>query len=69
MPKLEYPTAFEGGLVGTKCTEDIEHRESYMHVPYKMLLSVKSTAQHPILKGIIEEHPECFAEEEQDDFE
>ena len=69
MPKLEYPAEFEGGLVGTKCLADIEHREAYLHVPYKMLLSVKSTVEHPVLGQILEEHPECFAEEICDDFE
>ena len=43
MPKLEYPATFEGGLIGTRCKEDIQHREAYLFVPYKMLLSVKKT--------------------------
>ena len=41
MPKLEFPAFFENGLLGVKCKEDINHREAYLFVPYKMKLSVK----------------------------
>ena len=40
MPKLQYPATFEGGLIGTKVTKDILHREVYLYVPYKMIISV-----------------------------
>ena len=40
MPKLEYPAYFEDGLVGVKVTQDIAHREAYLAVPYKMIISV-----------------------------
>ena len=69
MPKLEYPAYFEGGLLGVKCKEDIEHREVYLYVPYKMMLTVKDTQSHPILGEVIQQHPECFEEEENDDWE
>ena len=69
MPKLEYPAYFEGGLLGTKVTEDIEHREAYLYVPYKMLLSVNGTQEHMILGGIIIDNPECFEEDDCDDWE
>ena len=46
MPKLEFPAYFEGGLLGTRVTQDIQHREAYLFVPYKMLLSVKNTLAH-----------------------
>lgn len=42
-PKLEYPAYFEGGLLGVRCKEDIEHREGFLYVPYKMLISVGKT--------------------------
>ena len=41
MPKLEYPAFFDGGLIGIRCTEDIQHREAYILVPLKMLMSIK----------------------------
>ena len=63
MPKIEYPAYFGDGLVGMRCTEDIEHREMFMAIPYKMLLSVKDTQAHPVLKQVLEENPELFAEE------
>ena len=42
-PKIEYPAYFEGGLVGMRATEPIEHREAFISVPYKMLITVKGT--------------------------
>ena len=49
MPKLEYPAYFENGLEGTRCKEDIEHREAFLFVPYKMMISVKDTHSHKVL--------------------
>jgi hypothetical protein len=43
MPKLHYPAYFENGLIGARCKEDIQHREAFLYIPYKMLLSVKYT--------------------------
>ena len=40
MPKLEYPAYFEGGLVGMRATDTIEHREAFLSIPYKMLITV-----------------------------
>lgn len=39
-PKLEYPAYFEGGLVGVRALEQINHREAFISVPYKMLITV-----------------------------
>jgi len=39
-PKLEFPVYFEGGLLGARCRRDIQHREGFIYIPYKMLLSV-----------------------------
>jgi hypothetical protein len=60
MPKLQYPAYFDGGLLGIKCTEDIEHHEGYLYVPFKMVLSVQKAYRHPVLKQIIDENPDCF---------
>ena len=40
MPKLEYPAKFENGVIGVRCCEDIENREAFLAVPYKMILNV-----------------------------
>lgn len=69
MPKLEYPAYFQGGLLGARVTEDIQHREAYLAVPNKLLMSVKKAKQDKILGAIIAAHPEAFAEEENDDWE
>ena len=69
MPKLEYPVAFEDGLLGARCKEDIQHREVYLYVPYKMLMSVNNTKSHPVLGQVIESHPEVFADEREDSWE
>ena len=64
MPKLEFPAFFENDeLLGVRCKEDIQHREAYLYVPYKMMLSVKSTLAHPVLGPIIAAHPEAFQED------
>jgi hypothetical protein len=69
MPKLEYPAYFEDGLLGVRCTEDVKHREAYLCVPYKMLMSVKDTWAHPTLMQIIAENPEMFSEDANDSWE
>lgn len=69
MPKLEFPAFFDDGLLGVRCKEDINHREAYLFVPYKMKLSVKNTIEHPILGPIISAHPEAFEEEDADEWE
>ena len=56
-PKVEYPAYFEGGLVGVRAVEPIEHREAFLSVPYKMLMTVDSAQRHPVLGRIIEENP------------
>ena len=40
MPKLQYPAYFENGLIGVKCLNDIENREAFLYVPYKMIISI-----------------------------
>ena len=69
MPKLEYPGYFKGGLVGVKAVEPIEHRESFMSIPYKMLMTVDRAQKHPVLGQVISENPEIFSEEEKGDWE
>jgi len=69
MPKLQYPATFEGGLIGTKITKDILHREVYLYVPYKMIISVQNTQEHEVLKAVIDAHPEVFNEDEYESWE
>ena len=57
MPKAKYPGYFEGGLVGMKATAPIAHRESFLAVPYKMVLSVDGANRHEVLGPIIQENP------------
>lgn len=57
MPKCEYPAYFEGGLVGMKAKEKIEHREGFLAVPYKMLMTVEAANRHPVLGEIIRDNP------------
>ena len=69
MPKLEYPATFENGLVGVRCKEDIEFREAFLYIPYKMILNVTKIRKDPILQGIIKKFPACFSKEKNSDFE
>ena len=68
-PKLEYPAYFENGLMGVRCKEDIQNREAYLYVPYKMMLSITKVQNDSILGPIVFEHPECFDEEKGHDWE
>ena len=63
MPKIEYPAYFDNGLVGARCEEEIEHREAFLFVPYKMLLSVSKIKDHEVLGPVILDHPELTQEE------
>ena len=69
LPKLEYPAYFEGGLVGVRALEPVEHREAFLAIPYKMLITVDGAQRHPALGPIIEANPEIFSEDESDDWE
>ena len=69
MPKVDFPAYFEDGLMGLKAKEDIEHREVFLYVPYKMIISVKKTQNHEVLGPIVKSHPECFHEDHSTDWE
>lgn len=60
MPKLEYPVKFENGLVGVRCVEDIENREAYIFVPYKVMFVPEKVKEHTVLGDIVKAYPECF---------
>jgi len=60
MPKIAYPCDFNG-LTGARCTADIEHREGFLYVPFKMLLSVGKAMNHPVVGKIIQENPHLFS--------
>ena len=57
MPKLEYPAYFKGGLVGVRATAPIMHREAFLSIPYKMLITVDGAQRHPVLGPIIKANP------------
>ena len=48
-PKLEYPAYFEDGLIGVRALDKIEHRESFLAIPYKFLMTVQMAQKHPVL--------------------
>ena len=39
MPKGAFPFDFDG-ITGAVCTADIEHREAFLFIPFKMIISV-----------------------------
>ena len=69
MPKLEYPAYFDGGLVGVKALAPIAHREAFLSIPYKMLMTCDGAARHPVLGRVIAENPHLFDEDEKGDWE
>lgn len=68
MPKVEYPVQFENGVVGVRCTQDIENREAYMFIPYKMMISLTKIKENKVLGPIIKEYPKSFEKDENADF-
>ena len=66
MPKVEYPAFFDDGLIGARCKEQIEHREAFLFVPYKMLMSICKAQKHPVLDIILRQNVESFYEQNQD---
>lgn len=69
MPKLEYPYKFQGGLIGMRCSDDIDHREAFCFIPYKMIMCVGKALNHPILSKIIQENELVFHENDNADWE
>ena len=68
-PGLEYPGYFEGGLVGVKTTKDIAHREAFLKIPYKCLMSVQKARDHEVLGNVFRENPTLFSEKCSHDWE
>ena len=56
MPHLRYPVFF-GELCGMRYTKDIEHKEGFIYVPYKMLMTVNKALNHPVIGKIIDQNP------------
>jgi hypothetical protein len=56
-------------LVGVKVTEDIEHRQSFLKVPYKCLMSVQKARDHEVVGKLIRENPLLFNEDCSHDWE
>ena len=54
---MKFPAIFGDGLTGMMCTGDIEYREAYLYVPYKLTLSLDTAQKIPELKEIIDKHP------------
>jgi hypothetical protein len=69
IPKLEYPAIFEGGLLGARASEDIQHREAFLFIPMKMLLSLDFIYRHKVLAPIIKENPRMFDNRSHEDWE
>jgi hypothetical protein len=65
-PKIEYPAFFEGGLVGAKVKEPIEHREAFLIIPQDIIISLDKCFADPVLGHVYASHPELFTEEYDD---
>ena len=56
-PKVKFPATFGNGLTGMMCTEEIEYREAYIYIPYKILITLDQAYRNPTLKEIIDKYP------------
>ena len=68
-PNQEYPAYFEGGLVGVKALAPIEHRDAFLKVPFKCMMSIDKAQNHPELGKVIKENPQMFHEDSSSDWE
>lgn len=57
MPKLDYPATFDGGLLGVRALADIRHREAFLYVPFKMLITLEYARKHSTLGEVIRQNP------------
>jgi hypothetical protein len=64
MPKLEYPAFFDGGLVGVRAKGTIQHREAFLFVPQKIIITVEKCLQTEALKEVYKE--DVFSKAQQD---
>lgn len=48
---------------------DIQHREAFLFIPFKMLMSLDYAHHHPVLSPILAAHPRLFSKNEHDDWE
>ena len=62
-PNQEYPAYFEGGLVGVRALAPIEHRQAFLKVPFKCIMSIDKAQNHPELGKVIKENPHLFDED------
>ena len=62
MPNIEYPAKFNGGLIGCRARKDIQHRETIMAIPYKLVITLKMVREHPAFGHIIRKFPTIFDE-------
>ena len=64
--KLEYPATFDHGLIGVRAKKDIEHREAFLFVPFKLLITMELAHNHPIIGHVYKENPQLFTKEHED---
>ena len=69
IPKVEYPAFFDGGLLGVKAKENIEHREGFLFIPMKMLLSLDYAQNHKVIGEVFRDNPQLFNSKRHDDWE
>jgi hypothetical protein len=65
-PKLDYPSIFDGGLVGARANDEIKHREAFLFVPYHLLMTLSAARNHPVIGHIFHENPHIFSKVNED---
>lgn len=62
-PKLQYPSFFEGGLVGARVLKPIAHREAFLYVPYSAIISLDKCFSDTLLGPVFSENLSVFSEQ------
>ena len=55
--------------MGARVNTDIAHREAFLFIPQKMLLSLDFVHSHSVLGGVVRENPHMFHKDRHDDWE
>ncbi len=49
-----------------RASKDIEHREAFLFIPFKMLITMELAHTHPVVGHVFTDHPEIFSKENDD---
>ena len=52
--------------MGARARQDIEHREAFLYIPFRLLISLEAARSHPEVGPVLRENPHLFSAEHED---